>query len=75
MQANIALESSWVNHAGTKLVENKIIASGGRVLSCSAMSKSLSDAATLAYELIETITLEGGHYRNDIGGQILSVNR
>ena len=75
MQANIALESSWVNHAGTKLVENKIIASGGRVLSCSAMSKSLSSAATLAYELIETITLEGGHYRNDIGGQILSVNR
>ena len=73
--ANIGLESSWVNHAGTKLVENKIIANGGRVLSCSAMSKSLSSAATLAYELIETITLEGGHYRSDIGGQILSVNR
>lgn len=73
--ANIGLESSWVNHAGTKLVENKIIANGGRVLSCSAMSKSLSGAATLAYELIETITLEGGHYRSDIGGQILSVNR
>ena len=73
--ANIGLECSWVNHAGTKLVENKIIANGGRVLSCSAMSKSLSGAATLAYELIETITLEGGHYRSDIGGQILSVNR
>lgn len=73
--ANIGLESSWVNHAGTKLVENKIIANGGRVLSCSAMSKTLSGAATLAYELIETITLEGGHYRSDIGGQILSVNR
>ena len=73
--ANIGLESSWVNHAGTKLVENKIVANGGRVLSCSAMSKTLSSAATLAYELIETITLEGGHYRSDIGGQILSVNR
>ena len=73
--ANIGLESSWVNHAGTKLVKNKIIANGGRVLSCSAMSKTLSSAATLAYELIETITLEGGHYRSDIGGQILSVNR
>ena len=73
--ANIGLESSWVNHAGTKLVKNKIIANGGRVLSCSAMSKTLSSAATLAYELIETITLEGGHYRSDIGGQILSVHR
>jgi phosphoribosylamine--glycine ligase len=74
-QANIAMESAWVNHAGTKSVENKIIASGGRVLSCSAMSKTLSDAAILAYQLIETITLEGGHYRSDIGGQILSGNR
>jgi phosphoribosylamine--glycine ligase len=74
-QANIALESAWVNHAGTKSVENKIIANGGRVLSCSAMSKTLSGAAILAYQLIETITLEGGHYRSDIGGQILSGNR
>ena len=73
--AKIELESSWVNHAGTKSTENEIIANGGRVLSCSAMSKSLSGAATLAYELIESITLEGGHYRSDIGGQILGVNR
>ena len=64
-----------MNHAGTKSVQNKIIANGGRVLSCSAMSKTLSGAANLAYQLIETITLEGGHYRSDIGGQILSVNR
>ena len=71
----IALESSWVNHAGTKLEENKIIATGGRVLSCSAMSKTLSGAANLAYELIDTITLEGGHFRTDIGGQILNSNR
>lgn len=71
----IALESSWINHAGTKLAGNKIIASGGRVLSCSAMSKTLSGAATLAYDLINTITLEGGHFRTDIGGQILNAKQ
>jgi len=71
----IALESTWVNHAGTKLAENKIITTGGRVLSCSAMSKTLSGAATLAYDLINTITLEGGHFRTDIGGQILNAKR
>ena len=71
----IALESSWVNHAGTKLAENKIITTGGRVLSCSAMSKTLSGAATLAYDLINRITLEGGHFRTDIGGQILNAKR
>ena len=71
----IALESSWINHAGTKLAGNKIIANGGRVLSCSAMSKTLSGAATLAYDLINTITLEGGHFRTDIGGQILNAKQ
>lgn len=71
----IALESSWINHAGTKLAGNKIIASGGRVLSCSAMSKTLSGAATLAYDLINTIALEGGHFRTDIGGQILNAKQ
>ena len=39
------------------------------------MSKTLSGAATLAYDLINTITLEGGHFRTDIGGQILNAKQ
>ena len=63
--------SSWINFAGVKISAEDFLASGGRVLSCSAMSKSLASAADLAYELIESVSLEGAHYRTDIGGKAL----
>ena len=63
--------SSWINFAGVKISAEDYLASGGRVLSCSAMGKSLASAAELAYELIESVTLEGAHYRTDIGGKAL----
>jgi len=63
--------SSWINFAGVKKPAEDYLASGGRVLSCSAMSKSLASAAELAYELIESVSLEGAHYRTDIGGKAL----
>ncbi len=71
VEANILINSAWINHAGTKLDNGKIVSSGGRVLSCSAMAQSLSTAAELAYELIDSISLEGSHYRTDIGGKAL----
>ena len=63
--------SNWINFAGVKKSGESYIASGGRVLSCSAMSDSLVKAAELAYDLIESISLEGSHYRTDIGGKAL----
>ncbi|RJU85232.1 MAG: phosphoribosylamine--glycine ligase [Candidatus Poseidoniales archaeon] len=62
---------SWVNHAGTKVENNQLISNGGRVLSCTAISENLNDAASKAYSLIEQIELAGSHYRNDIGHKAL----
>ena len=67
----IGIGSSWVNFAGVKQSDGDFLASGGRVLSCSAMSDSLAKAAELAYDLMATIELEGGHIRSDIGGKAL----
>ena len=67
----IGIGSSWVNFAGVKQSNGDFLASGGRVLSCSAMSDSLAKAAELAYHLMATIELEGGHFRSDIGGKAL----
>ena len=67
----IEVGSNWINFAGVKKSGDNYLASGGRVLSCSAMSDSLANAAELAYDLIESISLEGSHYRNDIGGKAL----
>ena len=67
----IEVGSNWINFAGIKKSGDNYLASGGRVLSCSAMSDSLANAAELAYDLIESISLEGSHYRTDIGGRAL----
>ena len=67
----IGVGSNWINFAGVKKSGDNYLASGGRVLSCSAMSDSLANAAELAYDLIESISLEGSHYRTDIGGKAL----
>ena len=66
------LTHAWINHAGTSLNDNgEIISTGGRVLSCSATGDSLDEAAKRAYQLLETIALDGSHYRTDIGHRAL----
>ena len=66
------LNHAWINHAGTSLNDNgEIISTGGRVLSCSAIGNSLDEAAKRAYQLLETIALDGSHYRTDIGHRAL----
>jgi phosphoribosylamine--glycine ligase len=62
---------SWVNFAGVKQEGQDYFSSGGRVLSCSAIASSLSEAAELSYQLMNSIALEGSHYRLDIGGKAL----
>ncbi len=63
---------AWVNHAGTSYDEQgRLISTGGRVLSCSAAAPTLEASVKLAYELIESIELEGSHYRSDIAFRAL----
>ena len=61
-----------VHHAGTKLNENgQLVSNGGRVLSITGISDSLSESAKLSYSLINKITLNGSHFRKDIGFRTL----
>jgi phosphoribosylamine--glycine ligase len=53
-------------HAATKLVDGKLFATGGRVLSVVSMAKTFHKARKHAYKVIENIKLEGSHYRTDI---------
>jgi phosphoribosylamine--glycine ligase len=55
-----------IAHAATKLVDGKLMATGGRVLSVVAVGESFSAARQSAYEVIKQIRLEGSHYRTDI---------
>jgi phosphoribosylamine--glycine ligase len=55
-----------IAHATTKLVDGKLMATGGRVLSVVAVGDSFNAARKSAYEVIKQIQLEGSHYRTDI---------
>jgi phosphoribosylamine--glycine ligase len=57
-------------HAATKLIDEKLMATGGRVLSVVACAKNFSEARELAYANIKNIHLEGSHFRKDIAKKV-----
>jgi phosphoribosylamine--glycine ligase len=58
---------SVVLHAGTRLVGDTYVTSGGRVLVVSARGEDLLAACRTAYTAISKIWIDGSHYRQDIG--------
>ena len=54
-------------HAGTKNEANKIVTSGGRVLSVISKSTEFKSALKKSYKTIESIDFEGKYYRKDLG--------
>ena len=55
-----------VFHAGTKLENNELFVSGGRVLCATALGETLETARSEAYELASCIHFSGKQYRKDI---------
>ena len=62
-----AAKDAIVCHAGTKRVDDKLVTSGGRVLSVTAKGHDLDAALEKAYESLKKISFEGMFFRNDIG--------
>ncbi len=56
-----------VFHSGTAIRDGRVVTSGGRVLSVSAMGSDLAEARERVYAACERISFEGMHYRSDIG--------
>ena len=54
-------------HAGTKLDDQKILTSGGRVFCATALGDDLKAAQEKAYSLVDTVSFEGAFCRQDIG--------
>lgn len=60
-----------VFHAGTKLVDGRVVTSGGRVLGVTATGETFREAVTAAYGAVEKISFDGMFYRKDIGARVL----
>jgi phosphoribosylamine--glycine ligase len=58
-----------VLHAGTKLVGDVIVTSGGRVLGVTATASTLDRALSSAYSAVARIQFDGMQFRRDIGTQ------
>jgi len=56
-----------VFHAGTQLVDKKIVTAGGRVLCVTALGDTVKMAQRRAYEIADQIKFEGAQMRRDIG--------
>ncbi len=59
-----------IAHAATALVDGEYVATGGRVLSVVATGADFVDARRKAYAALDTIHLEGGHFRTDIAQRV-----
>jgi len=53
-------------HAGTKMLGEALVTSGGRVLAAVAVAPDIAGARARAYEAVKQLHFEGMHYRTDI---------
>ena len=56
-----------VFHAGTKVVDGKLVTNGGRVLNVCTLANNLAELREKVYKASESINFEGKYCRKDIG--------
>lgn len=59
-------------HAGTKLIDDKFYAIGGRVLNFVSLSENFSTSRIKIIDIIKSLNWNGGFYRKDIGYKVIN---
>jgi phosphoribosylamine--glycine ligase len=65
-----AIPGVTIAHAATALVDDRFVATGGRVLGVVARGAGIASARDAAYEAIGRVRLEGSFYRTDIAAEV-----
>lgn len=73
LDSSKSISDSFVFHAGTKLENEQLKTSGGRVLGVTAKGLSLVEAKKKVYQLIKKINFDGAQYRKDIADKALNI--
>ncbi len=63
--------STFIYHAGTELIDNKVYATGGRVLNFVSISDDLKKSREAVIHKIKKLGWGNGFYRKDIGFRII----
>jgi len=64
---NTETESTKIFHAGTAARDGNVVTNGGRVLCAVALGNSVTEAQSLAYQVVDKIIWDNIYYRTDIG--------
>ena len=64
-------KNNFIFHAGTKTENNKIYATGGRVLNFISLSDDFLKARDEVHQCIKKLDWNGGFYRRDIGFKVI----
>jgi phosphoribosylamine--glycine ligase len=72
LEAAAAVEGVEIFHAGTRREGNRFLANGGRVLSVTALGRTVGEAQARAYAAIAKIDWPGGFCRTDIGWRAIA---
>ena len=64
-------KNSFIFHAGTKLIDNKLVSSGGRVLNITSTGKKYSNIRKNIFKIIKKINWKKGFFRKDIGWRVI----
>ncbi|MCB1444836.1 MAG: phosphoribosylamine--glycine ligase [Rhizobiaceae bacterium] len=65
-------ETLRIFHAGTAMKDDRLVATGGRVLNVTATGRTVSEARDRAYAAIGEVRWENGFFRSDIGWRAVS---
>ncbi len=63
--------NSFIFHAGTKLINNRLVSNGGRVLNITSTGKIYRKIRNNIIKIIKMISWKNGFYRKDIGWRVI----
>ena len=65
------IKDGVVFHAGTKMADNRVVTSGGRVLAVSSWGASMKEALEGSYRNAKLLSFDNMYYRTDIGFDLI----
>ena len=68
---NLKLSNHFIYHAGTKILNNKIVSCGGRVLNITYLGNNFLIIRNKILAILKKINWAHGFYRKDIGWRVI----
>jgi phosphoribosylamine--glycine ligase len=70
-EENLSKLNGYISYAGVSKKDDRLIATGGRVLVCVGKGKNVKEARDEAYKIVECVHFDGMKYRKDIAYQAI----